>query len=394
MISFDIERAEGGMFINMFVDNGEFMAAFISLYSGALVTIVLSLFYGLYAVIIHAFSREETRELKGTQPTMTVIVPCFNEERIIVNKILNTALLNYPKNRLEVVFADGGSSDSTREVILKEIKKYSHMKLVETKQKGKIPQINEVLPTANGDIIVISDVDGVLDKSVLMAFAKRFVSPEIGAVGACVSPAGDLTEEQMYWQVQNYLRRIESRFYSPSIIIGVCYAFRKNLFSKYPDDVVADDIYVAFKTITKGLRVAYAGDAKVIEIRTPSTFKELIVHKSRKSNAYLKELFRFAGEFTGASVRWKIIFYNKLAQFTLVPMTMVWFIIAVFIDIARASIYQVLFVMLILLSAGTFLEVIGVLNVVKAVIISNLIIFVNLVRFPFYQQTSSYRKIK
>ncbi len=379
----------------MFIEMNEFMVVFVSLYFGAILVFFISLFYGLYAVIIRYFYLAEEKIVLCSEQRISMIIPCFNEEKIIVDKIRNTVLLDYPKSLLEIIFVDGGSTDHTRELVLKEIKKFKHIKFVETQQKGKIHQINEVLKDAKGDVIVISDADGLLDPSVLKVFSKRLESQIMGAVGACVSPAGNLAEEKVYWDLQNYLRSLESRFYSSSIIIGVCYAFRKKIISEYPDDVVADDIYVAFKTVESGFRVVYDCSAKVVEVRTPVTLKELIVHKSRKANAYLKELFRFKKKFLFSPLRWKIVFYNKLAQFTLVPVFSGVLFLSALIDIVyHAAFHQIVFILILSAAFLVFFESISSLHLLKSIIISNLVILFNLIRFPFYRQNSSYEKIK
>ena len=72
------------------------------------------------------------------------------------------------------------------------------------------------------------------------------------------------------------------------MVIACCYAFRRGLLDRFPEDVVADDVYVAALANTLGHRTTYCAKALVEELRTPQTLPELFTHKFRKSNAVLR----------------------------------------------------------------------------------------------------------
>lgn len=358
--------------------------------------VIILIVYPIYLLILFIFKKKPETLRAESQQSITVIIACFNEEKIIEQKIKNTLELDYPKSKIEIIFADGGSTDKTKETIKKFARKYKNIKLVETQAKGKIPQINEVLPFTKGDIIVITDADGMLDRNVLTEFVKEFNKSEnVSAVSAYVSPANAVLEEQEYWDLHNQLRVLESNFYSPSIMIGVCYTFKKGIIDKYPEDVIADDIYATFKTISVGKKAVYCENAKAYEIRVPHTVKEMIVHKSRKCNAYFKELFRFSKEFLGAPLRWKIIFYTKLAQFTIAPIAFCILITSIIIEIsAFFNFEQKVIALIAFIAEFTILQPLPIIKIINNILISQILLLITLIRYPFYRQTSSYKKIR
>jgi poly-beta-1,6-N-acetyl-D-glucosamine synthase len=248
-------------------------------------------------------------------PTLTVLVPCYNEENLIEWKIENLAQLEYPRDKIEVIFLDGCSTDTTVQKIREAIWDMPYMRVVETGKKGKIPQVNSVLPEIESDIIVNTDVDAELSRDVLLEIAKEFRADEqVGVVGAFVIPKNCCREEAQYWTTQNKARVLESQAYSSSIVIAPCFAFRRGIVSSFPDDVVADDIYTAFEATVKGYRVVYCKNAVAFETRTPTTMSQLVKHKFRKTNAYITEVLRFLYHLPKLNAFWRIIFLTRTLQ--------------------------------------------------------------------------------
>lgn len=269
-------------------------------------------------------------QLAGTDdkdlPTISVLVPCYNEEVIIPDKVENLAHLDYPETKLDIFFLDGCSTDGTVSAVRQAIREYAHMHLVETGVKGKIPQINTVLPMVDTDLIVNTDVDGFMESDVLLGMVALFESDtRIGVVGALVVPGDCSPEEGQYWKTQNQTRVLESRAYSSSIVVAGCYAFRRGLLHRFPDDVVADDIYVAFQASVQGYKVVYSDRAVVTERRSPRTTAELVRHKFRKTNAYITELLRFMYYLPRLDAFWRVIFLTRVLQVLGQPLLLIVF---------------------------------------------------------------------
>jgi cellulose synthase/poly-beta-1,6-N-acetylglucosamine synthase-like glycosyltransferase len=343
---------------------------------------------------------------KHELPTMTVLVPCYNEEKFIGEKVEDLSKVKYEPEKLEVIFLDGSSTDATVQVIEEKIENLPHFRVIQTGTRGKIKQLNFFLPQAQGEIIVNTDVDGRLEQGGLLAIAREFASDEnVGVVGGYVMPAHSSHLEREYWKLQNQARVLEAKAGSASIVVGACYAFRKGLFEKFPENVVADDIYVAFQAASKGKRVVYSPAVKVYELRSARTIGEFVRHKFRKSNAYMLELLRFLPGVFKMPRRWGFIYLNKVLQLLLIPWIVVAFVALMFILVTRYE-YETSVLLFILAFSSLFLTNKVLLRIkgageepasvwlgAYAFFISNLVLIGAGLAFPFWRQKSEYFKI-
>jgi cellulose synthase/poly-beta-1,6-N-acetylglucosamine synthase-like glycosyltransferase len=273
------------------------------------------IFLGLMSIINPQNPPSKTEIDKKDLVSLSILVPCYNEEAIIRDKVKNLAQLDYPPDKLSVFFLDGCSSDATVRVIREAIQDYAHMHLIETGVRGKIPQLNSALPILESELIVNTDVDGFLEPDVLLGLVELFLAdPQVGVVGALVVPRDCSPEEEQYWKTQNQTRALESQAYSSSIVIAGCYAFRRGIIDRFPDDVIADDIFVAFEASIQGHKVLYSDRAVVFDTRSPRTTEELVRHKFRKTNAYITELLRFLHCLPRLDVFWRVIFLTRVLQ--------------------------------------------------------------------------------
>lgn len=243
-----------------------------------------------------------------------VIIPCFNEQEHILSKLENTARLAYPERLLSVTVVDGGSDDDTAKLCSDYCADRANFAFVESPDKGKIAQINHVLPGIDDGVVLVTDVDGELSPDLLRLFSSGYADERVGCLGAYVTPADSLSEDAMFWRHQNAMRLLESRSGHSSVLIAVAYSFRRELFDRFPDDVIADDVYVAFESNTQGYRSYYGEHATALEVRSGSTSREMLKHKLRKINANMKELLRFAPRVGQMNNLWRVMFLTKFFQ--------------------------------------------------------------------------------
>jgi cellulose synthase/poly-beta-1,6-N-acetylglucosamine synthase-like glycosyltransferase len=340
-------------------------------------------------------------------PLMSVLVPCYNEEELIKDKVSNLTSLDYPKGKLEIIFLDGLSTDFTFSKVQKAIKNVPYMKIIQTNVRGKIHQINKILPKIKSGIIVITDVDAFLKKNSLIELVREFQSdPKVMVVGAMVFPQDALAEEVQYWKVQNQIRILESQACSSSIVIANCYAFRRGLIKSFPEDVVADDIYIPFYANSKGFRTVYSPNVVTYERRAPRTMSDLIKHKFRKANAWMIETLRFLYQLPKLNPFWKMIFLTKAFQLLGLP----WFLLAFLlmtISLGFLSQYKLILWLLGILLVSLWVahsliasvklpeEKAGnnILLELKMFLIMTSLLLFSAVAYPFYKQNSKYQKL-
>ncbi len=364
----------------------------------------------LVSLILLSDHRGGRREPEASDdfPSVAILVPCHNEADLVEAKVRNLASLDYPDGRSRVLFLDGGSDDATRENILRHVADRLGMEFVATGARGKIPQLNTAFPGLVEDVVVCTDMDAVLDPNVLRKLVAVLVSdPSVAVAGAKVMPLAASRLEAQYWEDQNVIRLLESEVHSASIVIAPCYAFRRGLIEAFPDDCIADDIHVSFTANTRGFKVKYVDGAGVLETRAPHGFAQLVAHKFRKGNGYLRELFRFAGRASGMSRKWRAIFLTKFLQVVVMPWALVLFgAVSAAFALARPPLPLVVALTAAFLFAS--LTATSVLmgrerrrlterphrrSLVAVFLFTNFILLLNGLTYPFYHPTSRFPKV-
>jgi len=366
--------------------------------------------YYFYLFILSRMTKKRLRpQMIESWPTITMLIPCYNEEEYVAEKVKNILTLKYPADELEIVFLDGLSTDSTVERIKELLTNTKNMKVYQTNCNGKISQLNAYLPKVSSDIIVISDVDGIMEPHSLVEIVKDFQSDkDVGVVGAFVSPVNTSRGDRRYWDAQNKGRLMESTVHSSSIVVGVCMAFKRGVIDCFPNDVLADDVFLSFEANIRGYKSLYSNHAITFERRVPSSFWEMIQHKFNKSNAYLKELFRFLYKAQEMDYRWQVIYFTKILQMFILPWLLIFLLMLTCVLISLQNIelivYAIIFGSVSLFLTHFIMKRIsipieepksqGLFFTIGIFLITVLILLATGISFPFYNQLGKYQHEK
>ena len=145
------------------------------------------------------------------QPFVLIIVPTYNEAKVIAKRMKNLFGLNYPEDKYEIIVVDSGSTDNTAEIVEETIKEHEkdkpNLRLIKEKErKGKASAINLGKKHAEGEIVLITDANSIFDESVLKEMMPHFKDKKIGAVGGryCVANPGNplAASELFYWDLE------------------------------------------------------------------------------------------------------------------------------------------------------------------------------------------------
>ncbi len=363
--------------------------------------------YFLKLFFMGLFRRREPLTFPSDWPMISVVVPCYNEEGQIISKLENLRSFNYSRDRFEVVFADGGSSDETVGILRSAIREDEPIRVVECPSNGKINQLNFVLPQLRGEIVVNTDVDAHLIPDALRCIAAEFAaSPDVCVVGAYSYPVDTMELESYYWDAQNKGRFLESDAKTSSIVIAQCYAFKRDLMKSFPVDVVADDIYVAYLANTHGYRTVYSRHVVAMETRSPRNMSEFLPHKFRKSNAFLRESLRFLHRLPEMNPFCKMVFITRTLQQLFLPWTvLLWILLAgSLITLFRVDIvvFGAAFLVVLLLVTNRVFAAIklpsedhhySITTVVQGFVLTIMILMLTGLSYPFFRQGSSYARL-
>jgi cellulose synthase/poly-beta-1,6-N-acetylglucosamine synthase-like glycosyltransferase len=226
----------------------------------------------------HLFGRRQipaTVELRAL-PQVSLLIAAHNEERWIRQKIENSLTQDYPRDRLEIIIASDGSTDSTTA----SVQRFSdEVRLVEFHEnRGKATVLNESVPLCGGEFIVFSDANTFYDSNAVRNLMRWFVDPTIGAVcGRLVltDPATGQNVDSLYWKYETFLKKCESRLGALLGANGAIYALRRNDFIPIPADTIVDDFVIPLLVrLRTGKRIIYDCEAFAWEESPPEISDE------------------------------------------------------------------------------------------------------------------------
>ncbi|WP_183559187.1 glycosyltransferase family 2 protein [Mucilaginibacter sp. SP1R1] len=240
-----------------------------------------------YGVLLYAIIRLK-RIVKGkkqtiangidTLPTCTLVVAAYNEQDFIKEKIANSLLLNYPAQKLKILFITDGSSDNTPEIIAQ----YPQIQLLHQPQRaGKIAAIHRAMEYVDTDAVVFTDANTFLNKDALIKICRHYANNTVGAVAgekrvhfdenADASAAG----EGFYWKYESALKKWDSELYSVVGAAGELFSVRRSLYQAVPADTVLDDFMISMLIAKKGFRIVYEPEAYATETASENVSEEL-----------------------------------------------------------------------------------------------------------------------
>jgi cellulose synthase/poly-beta-1,6-N-acetylglucosamine synthase-like glycosyltransferase len=260
----------------------------------------------LYPLLLKKISQKQVRVClkedrtkiysESDLPMVSILIPVYNEESVITRRIANIFESTYPKNKLQLVVIDSGSSDKTRSEIRSNFQD-SVTLMTEEERKGKAHAINLGLELCKGEIVILTDGTALYDKNTILEIVSSFKDTSVGAVSALylvpnVDDSHVSSSEHKFWLQKDQIRLLESLAHSTSWLSGEACAFRNKIVTRVNEDTLADDSNIALQIISKGYRSIVNQDASFTE-RSPTQFSDYIKIKSRRTLGGLIETLRF-----------------------------------------------------------------------------------------------------
>lgn len=260
------------------------------------------------------YTRSYEKVLRGArsefyEPTVTFVVPCKNEEKAIRKTVSMCFAANYPKEKIEVIVINDGSTDGTIGVLRRMQQKYINLVVVDWKiNMGKRHGMAEGFRRAKGEIVVQLDSDSYFEPSSFRELIKPFANPEIGAVCAHADPENadknTLTRMQAayYYMSFRVLKAAESTYCTVFCCSGCSSAYRKDIVLPLLDDFLeekflgrpvtwGDDRALTNRVLKEGHKTIYTDRAKAFTI-VPENLKQLLTQQVRwKKGWFVNSIF-------------------------------------------------------------------------------------------------------
>lgn len=202
---------------------------------------------------------------RSAMPTVSVIFAVYNEARAIKYKLINTLALNYPRDRFEIIIASDGSTDSTSELVADY--NLPVVKLLQLPRQGKNSALNAAVATAQGDILVFTNVDSILAPDALCHLVAPFGAPEVGGVAGDYRYDTDVTaeaDERAYWKFERALKVWQSQADSITSVWEPIYAIRRELFRPIPEGV-AEAYFTSAQVLAAHRRLIFEPRAVAVD---------------------------------------------------------------------------------------------------------------------------------
>jgi cellulose synthase/poly-beta-1,6-N-acetylglucosamine synthase-like glycosyltransferase len=201
-------------------------------------------------------------------PTVSLIIPAYNEEAVIERKLENALALDYPADRLEVVVTSDDSRDATHELVTRF--RDRGVRLIACERGGKVAAQDRAVRETSGEIVAFGDANVQWERRALRELVAPFADPAVGM--ACgqvrlVNPAGGTNQEGVYWRYEMWLRERESAVHSITGSNGAIYAVRREAYREV-DPRFGHDLSFPYLMVQNGYRAVYEPRARATESMT------------------------------------------------------------------------------------------------------------------------------
>jgi cellulose synthase/poly-beta-1,6-N-acetylglucosamine synthase-like glycosyltransferase len=190
--------------------------------------------FGLYLTLVRGRKFDET--VVGYEPTVTVVVPLYNEGKSIYDTIASLVKLDYPADKLEVTVVDDCSTDDSYEWAQKAARDFANVRVLRNPfNMGKRKGINHAVRESRSEIIVSVDSDVIVFPTALRELIARFTGPDVAAVGGRVHVSNPndnwLSKLQTikYYFGQEHLKNLERSLRSVMCLSGCLTAYRRHV---------------------------------------------------------------------------------------------------------------------------------------------------------------------
>ncbi|MBI2895789.1 MAG: glycosyltransferase family 2 protein [Deltaproteobacteria bacterium] len=267
--------------------------------------------YAGYPILLAILARLRSRKIvkEPIEPTVTVIISAYNEEKDIRQKLENTLALDYPKEKLEVIVASDCSMDRTHEIV-RELEPRGVVLVCLPERGGKTAAQNAAAAVARGEILVFTDATTEFAPETLRGLVEGFADPRVGCIGAeleYVSEGGTAVGKggSAYWRYEKKVKDLEERVNTLIGVSGCLYAVRASAYEPIEPDLLSDFV-IAGDVFSRGYLTVYGRGmvsqekthedaSKEFDMRVRVIIRTInaLVRRARMLNAFRYGFFSF-----------------------------------------------------------------------------------------------------
>ena len=251
-------------------------------------------------------------DFKGYEPTVSFVIPCKNEEKVIYATIKSCISVKYPKEKIEVIAINDGSTDNTLKEMLRAQEDFSkNVKVINLKTNiGKRKAMAEGIRIAKHEIVVQLDSDSQPYRNTFRKILEPFIDRNVGATVGHTEPSNSETnlltkmQNAYYFMSFRALKATESVFDMVFCCSGCFSAYRKEYLDEVLDDwlgerffgkeiIFGDDRALTNWMIRKNYKTVYVAEAKAKTI-VPEKLKTFLKQQVRWKKGWMINSFKIA----------------------------------------------------------------------------------------------------
>jgi biofilm PGA synthesis N-glycosyltransferase PgaC len=321
-------------------------------------------YYGLYTLIVRIISKNKPLNLqvdRNFKPSVSIVIPTYNEIRMIEKRVSNFDTLDYPRDHLDVLFVDGASNDGTPEMIERlsaDGRPFIHV-VRQPSRQGYNSAIYEGVCRAKRDIVILGEVGGIFHEKAVLNVVRHLANPAIGVVTGkpvAFNPNESLATrlESEYRKSHDQLRYAESKIDSTPDMKGELLAFRKEIGLRLKPretlpDMASFDMALSYMARSLGLRAIFDPEAIVYEY-VPTRIRERMIVQTRRGTTFSGTLWAYRN----IALNRKYGYFGKLIlpSHFLILIVFPWLMLFALALVLFETIYAPLWGLVILMLAG------------------------------------------
>ncbi len=265
---------------------------------GLYVCLFVALYFEVF-LMISFFEKKPSKKdttLPSRYPSVSMLVPCFNEEKTLASTIESLLAMEYPKEQLEIVVIDDGSKDSTAHIAREYAARFpAQIKFLQKENGGKYTALNLGIMRSRGEIIGCLDADSFAAPDALMEAVKLF---ENDPTAMAITPAMKVYKPRKMLELMQAVEYTFGIFYKKmfdnlsaiNVLPGPFSLYRRDVFTKigpFRHAHNTEDMEIAFRMHANGLRIVNAHTAYVYTT-APKTVRTLLKQRTRWSQGFLQ----------------------------------------------------------------------------------------------------------
>jgi cellulose synthase/poly-beta-1,6-N-acetylglucosamine synthase-like glycosyltransferase len=228
------------------------------------------------------------------EPEVTLFIAAYNERDFVDLKMKNSLELEYPREKLHILWITDGSDDGTPEML----KNYEGVAVYhQPERKGKISAMNRGMKFVKTPLVIFSDANTILGHDSVRRIVRLFNYPKVGCVSgekrifSREKDAAAGAGEGLYWKYESALKKWDAELYSVVGAAGELFAIRTELYREVEKDTLLDDFIISLRVAQEGYTIQYDPDAYAMETASANV-KEELKRKIRISAGGIQSVIR------------------------------------------------------------------------------------------------------